>query len=253
MAASALLPYLLAAGVATGFARTVLGPDDVERDNRETLGEIARGLLAGARHLHSRRAAFLALSAIGVHRLCYGLFAVSTLLLYRNYFDGHGMVRAGLAGLAQFVVFAAIGGGVAALITPPITRRIGFVAWAGVLLAASGIFEIGLVLPFRLPLLLVSGFVLGCTAQGLKICVDTTIQSTVADEFRGRVFAIYDTLFNLALVVAAALTAVALPDDGHAPVAVLALGVIYLGAAGGYLRLAPRGVTSPPAVAATSA
>ena len=51
------------------------------------------------------------------------------------------------------------------------------------------------------------------------------MQRTVADEFRGRVFALYDTLFNLALVVAAVLTALVLPDNGRAPVSVVVLGV----------------------------
>ncbi|HEY7008431.1 MAG TPA: MFS transporter, partial [Jatrophihabitantaceae bacterium] len=122
MAAAALVPYLISAVVGRGFARAQLGPDDVERANRETLGAIARGLVAGARHLYSRRPAFLALCAIGVHRLCYGLFAVCTVLLYRNYFTADGPFRAGLAGLAQLVLVMAAGGALAALVTPPVSR-----------------------------------------------------------------------------------------------------------------------------------
>jgi MFS family permease len=253
MAAIALVPYLISAIAARGFGRTVLGPDDVERGNRETLAEIARGLVDGARHLHSRRPAFLALCAIGVHRLCYGLFAVCTVLLYRNYYGSDGVFRAGLAGLAQFVVAVAVGGGLAALITPPVSRRIGFVSWTAVLLAASGLFEVTLVLPYHLPLQLVAGFVLGCTAQGIKICVDTTVQRTVTDEFRGRVFALYDTLFNLALVTAAALTALVLPDNGRAPISVLVLGVAYVLTAAWYLRLTRPRAAVTAAAAPTSA
>ncbi len=36
----------------------------------------------------------------------------------------------------------------------------------------------------------------------MKICVDTTLQETVDDDFRGRVFSVYDTLFNVTFVVA---------------------------------------------------
>lgn len=253
LATASCVPYLCAAVVATGFALTVLGPNEVERNRRETAAEIARGLALGARHLHTRRPALLALLAIGAHRLCYGLFAVTTLLLYRNYYVPEGPLRAGLAGLAQFVVAAAIGGGLAALLTPPVTRRIGFVSWAVALLAASGIFEVLLVLPFRLPLQLTAGLVLGFTAQALKICVDTIVQSSVADEFRGRIFALYDTLFNLAVVIAAVVTAVALPSDGRAPVAVAVLGAVYLTTALLYQRAAPREVSRPSAVLATNA
>jgi hypothetical protein len=50
--------------------------------------------------------------------------------------------------------------------------------------------------------------------------VDTVIQHDTPDAFRGRVFALYDMLFNVALVLAATVTAVALPEDGRSPAAV---------------------------------
>jgi hypothetical protein len=128
-----------------------------------------------------------------------------------------------------------------------VTRRIGFAAWSTVLLAASGVFEVGLVLPYRLPLQLLAALLLGFTAQGIKICVDTLVQRHITDEFRGRVFALYDTLFNLALVIAAVLTALVLPDNGHAPVSVVVLGIAYLLTALGYFQLAHR---SSPVTAA---
>jgi hypothetical protein len=68
--------------------------------------------------------------------------------------------------------------------------------------------------------------VLGVAAQGSKICVDTIVQTSVDDAFRGRVFSFYDVIFNIAFVSAAAFGAVALPADGNSrPVfAVVALG-----------------------------
>ena len=50
---------------------------------------------------------------------------------------------------------------------------------------------------------MVAAFLLGLTAQCIKICVDTLVQAHVADEFKGRVFVLYDMIFNVALVVAA--------------------------------------------------
>ncbi len=44
--------------------------------------------------------------------------------------------------------------------------------------------------------------------------VDTLVQTHVDDAFRGRVFALYDVIFNVAFVAAAAAGAVVLPDDG---------------------------------------
>jgi MFS family permease len=250
IAAAALLPYVVAAIAARGFGRRALGPDDVQRANRETPGEIARGLAAGAAHLRRRRPAFLALCAIGVHRLCYGLFAVCAVLLYRNYYTADGMFRAGLAGLAQLVGAIAVGGGLAALVTPSAARRMGFARWSATLLAVSGVLQFVLVLPYRLPLHLLAGAALGFCAQGIKICVDTLVQEHVADEFRGRVFALYDTLFNIALVTAALLTALLLPDDGHAPGSVVVIGAVYLATALAYGQLVRR--RAPVTAAATT-
>ena len=65
-----------------------------------------------------------------------------------------------------------------------------------------------------LPGLLAAAFVLGLAAQGVKICVDTILQLEVDDGFRGRVFTIYDMVFNAVFVAAAALAAVVLPVSG---------------------------------------
>lgn len=247
VAAAAAVPYVLAAVCAAGFAGPALGPDEVQRARRESLADIARGLAAGAAHLRQRRPALLALCAVGVHRLCYGLFAVCTVLLFRQYFAASGPLRVGLPGLTQLVVVLAIGSGLAAVLTPPATRRLGFVRCCAAGLAAAGLVQLGLVLPYRLPLYFAAALLLGFCAQGLKICVDTVVQRHVADEFRGRVFALYDMLFNLALVLAAVLTALVLPDDGRSAVSVVLIAVAYLGAAAAYTRLATRAaaVTTP--------
>jgi uncharacterized PurR-regulated membrane protein YhhQ (DUF165 family) len=49
------------------------------------------------------------------------------------------------------------------------------------------------------------------------------------------VFALYDALFNTALVVAAVLTAVALPENGHTPRTAESVAAIYVAAAAAYL------------------
>jgi LPXTG-motif cell wall-anchored protein len=78
------------------------------------------------------------------------------------------------------------------------------------------------------------------------------VQVSIDDEFRGRVFALYDTLFNLALVLAAALTALALPETGRTPVTLVVLGAGYLLTAAAYLVLARPVSGSVTAAARTS-
>jgi MFS family permease len=249
VALAAAAPYLGSALIARRFATTVLGPDDVERGSRETLADVARGLVAGARHVRSRRPVALGLAMITVHRLCYGLFAVCSVLLFRNWFTADGVFRAGLAGLGQLVAAIGAGGALAALVTPTVTRRIGRSRWCVTLLLSAAAVEVALGLSYSIPAQLSAGLLIAFCAQGIKISVDTTVQDSVVDEFRGRVFALYDTLFNLALVAAAVLTAVLLPDSGHSPTAVVAIGVGYVLTAAAYAAgvrtAAPAAITAP--------
>jgi sugar phosphate permease len=173
------------------------------------------------------------------------MWTVCTVLLYRNYFSNGTVFRAGLGGLAQVIAAVAVGGGLAAIATPVAFRRLGATRWPVVLLAASALVEVAFGLPYRKPLLLAAALLLAFTSQALKISVDTLVQHYIEDAFRGRVFALYDMLFNLALVVAAALTAAVLPEDGHSPTSVVLIGVAYLLTAAGYLRLRSAPRTTP--------
>jgi hypothetical protein len=240
IAAAAALPFLIAAVVAAGFARTALGPSEAERRGRESIAEVLRGLAAGARHVRGTTPVLYGLVAISVHRLFFGISSVCTLLLYRNYFHGHGVFRAGLGGLAQVVAALAAGGALAAAVTPVAFRRFGPVRWPAGLLAGAAVVQVALGLPFSVPLWVLAALLLGFVAQAVKISVDTLVQQHIDDAFRGRVFALYDTLFNVTLVIAAVLTAWVLPEDGHSPTSVIVIGVGYALTALGYLRTAAR-------------
>ena len=81
---------------------------------------------------------------------------------------------------------------------------------------------------------------LGLAAQGVKICVDTLTAQRVADDFRGRVFSIYDTVFNVVFVASGVLTALLLPENGKSAAAVLGTGARLPGRR----RLVPDGPRS---------
>jgi ABC-type iron transport system FetAB permease component len=112
------------------------------------------------------------------------------------------------------------------------------------MLGSSAIFVLVLGLPFRPGLVVALGLLLGFTAQAVKISVDTIVQHYIVDAFRGRVFALYDMLFNIALVVAAVLTAAVLPQDGHSPAAVVVVAVGWAATAVGYVMSSRRTRTS---------
>ena len=115
-------------------------------------------------------------------------------------------------------------------------RRWGKPRWVTTCLVAGGVGQLALGLPFREPTLVVAGFALGFIAQGIKICVDTTLQESCDDDFRGRVFSVYDTLFNVTLVVALVLGALVLPESGVSYGVLLAIGGGYLLTALAYSR-----------------
>jgi MFS family permease len=182
---------------------------------RQAVQHVVAGLVAGLRHLDQRRAAAYGLTAIGVHRFLFGISTVSLILLFRNYFYGPGQEDEALAQLSLAVLVSGAGFVLAALVTPVVTERVPQRTWVVALLlgaAVTQLFPGGL---YTRPALMVSAFCLGIASQGVKIVVDTLVQTNVDDEFRGRVFSLYDVIFNVAFVAAAAVAALVLPDTGR--------------------------------------
>jgi MFS family permease len=242
VALAAAVPYLAAATVAGGFSRVHLGPDhmlaSVHRSARDSVRDTVLGMVEGARHVAARPRAAAALLAIGVHRLCYGVFTLMTLLLYRNTFEsGSGLFPTGILGLGQVVAAAALGTLLAAVVTPPVVRRIGTTHWIPLLLVGGGVAQLAIGLRFVPAAVVLVGLLLGFVAQAVKICVDTTLQETVEDDYRGRVFSVYDTLFNVTFVVALLLGALTLPPSGISAPMLVAVAVGYLVAAVTYARI----------------
>jgi hypothetical protein len=206
---------------------------------RDAVRDIAVGMVAGARHVAARPPAAAALLAIGLHRLGFGALTLMTLLLYRNTFDSRGgLFPGGIVGLGEVVAASALGTLLAAAVTPVVVRRIGTGPWITLLLAVGGMGQLALGLPFLPPTVVLGGLLLGFVAQAVKICVDTTLQELVEDDFRGRVFSLYDTVFNVAFVVALLVGAFALPPSGVSWPVLAAVAAGYLFAAAAYARIA---------------
>jgi MFS family permease len=234
------LGYVAAALVAMRLPADSLGPHPPSTDSlREQLAGIVRGLLAGARHLWHRPVAARALGVIFAQRFLFGIWSIMALLLYRNSFHNHGVLRAGLVGVGQAVTAAGIGLVTAAAVTPWVTARLGKQRWIVAVTVAAAVTELAFGAPFSMSLLLVSSLALGFATQATKVCVDTLVQSNVEDEFRGRVFSLYDTIFNLSFVAAAILAAFVLPTNGKSLAALVAMSAGYLAIAAVY-RLTER-------------
>ncbi|MEU5887792.1 MFS transporter [Streptomyces sp. NPDC047461] len=221
--------YLCAALASLRMSRGLLGPDQelVRPGLSAALSGTANDLVAGVRHLASppRRRAARALAAMTLMRFCYGALLVMLLMLCRYEFSS--TTDDGLALLGLALGISGAGFFVAAVLTPWVAGRLGPGCWIAVCAASAAILEPALGLPFAVAPLLVAAFVLGLTTQGAKIATDTIVQSSVDDGFRGRIFSVYDVLFNIAFVGAAAVAALMLPPDGRSVVLVVTVAVIY--------------------------
>ncbi|MGN6473880.1 MAG: MFS transporter [Mycobacteriales bacterium] len=229
VAAVSFLGYLGAAAIAARLPAVQLGPDHPGTGPiRAELAAVAKGFAAGARHVWRRRPAAAALGLMYGQRALFGLWTIMTLLLYRNTFHAHGALRAGLVGAGQAATAGGVGLVVAALITPRVTRQVGLAAWITATTALPAVTEPALGAPYRLPLYLASAVALGFAMQATKVCVDTIVQETVDDDFRGRAFAIYDAGSNTCFAAAAVIGAFTLPVSGRSPGALVAMSAAYL-------------------------
>ncbi|MET7861385.1 MFS transporter [Streptomyces sp. NPDC005318] len=219
--------YLASALMSLSLAAGLLGPDpdDSRLRLRNALATTARGLVGGLHHLATRRAAAQALAAMTVIRFCYGALTVMVLMLCRYAWsdsDSDGLALLGLAVGASGAGFFA-----AAVLTPWAVGRLGRFRWMAVCATAAAALEPALGLWFSPHPMLVAAFVLGMITQGAKIATDTVVQTSVDDSFRGRIFSLYDVLFNVAFVGAVAVCALILPPDGESPTVVIAVAALY--------------------------
>ncbi|MFH9658180.1 MFS transporter [Streptomyces sp. NPDC017248] len=221
--------YLCASLTALSLAPGLLGPD--RHPARPGLGTAlaatARELPAALRHLTAPRRdeAAWALAAMTLMRFCYGALLVLVLMLCR--YTLADTPEEGLRLLGPALALSGAGFFAAAVVTPWAARRLGPGRWIVVCSATAMVLEPALGLPFTTGPVMAAAFVLGLVTQGAKIATDTIVQACVEDGFRGRIFSLYDVLFNVAFVGAAGVAALILPSDGRSTVLVVLVAVVY--------------------------
>lgn len=178
---------------------------------RDAATRIALQLREGAVEIFSRAESRIPLIGVTVVRIAAMVAAISAIIIIKEQYPetGDDLGRLTASGLALGT--AGVGAFLAALSAPLLGRRfsepgliiLGFVVSGAGISALAGIDQIEAVLALT--------FVGGFGGFISKVAVDAQLQRALPDDFRGRGFAVYDILYNLASVAAAALV---LTGDG---------------------------------------
>jgi MFS family permease len=224
--------YVAASLVARIMPRDLLGP--VREVGGKAPGRlltelrlVAVGLASGVRYVARRRGPATALGATGGNRFFYGILFLISILLYRNYFYADVKPSTAEAHYGYLVGAVAIGYFCAALVTPPLTRRLTKPACITLMLASSAVLVGVLGATFSQVPFIVMGFFLGLAGQAIAISATTILQEQVVDDYRGRAFSYYDMMFNITFAAAALISAPFMPRTGHSPALIAAIAIGY--------------------------
>ncbi len=219
--------FLIAGLLALRLGRNQLGPQPHEVRSASFIAGLIE-MRDGFKRLREERDPLFGIIATGVQRGGLTALTMMALLLQRNTFNPSSDPDAGLQGFALSAVIAGIGIGIGALIAPFGVARFGRHSWIRSMLFLSAIAPIALSIDQNEFALLATGFFVSACGQSLKVTNDALVQSRIVDEFRGRVFAVYDVIVNFAIVSGAIIAALLLPNSGQSGTVPLLMAVLYI-------------------------
>ncbi|QIH98957.1 MFS transporter [Rhodococcoides fascians A21d2] len=211
----------LGSGVAVGVAATgsIVGAIAAARFRPRSLGpgtgirtdnpmeDVAAGLKSGALAVWRAPGVTAAMIGIGAHRVVFGINTLIMVLVLRE--ATASTLPGGLAGFGIAVGATAVGMFLAAVITPFVVPRFGRTPTIATALVLAIAAQLGAVSGLTQNSLLIGAFFLGIAGQTVKLSGDAAMQIEIDDAHRGRVFALQDTVFNIAFVGALAAAAFA--------------------------------------------
>ncbi|MGW0042153.1 hypothetical protein [Rhodococcus sp. NPDC003348] len=190
---------------------------------------VAAGLRVGATAVWQAPGVTTAMTGIGAHRIVFGIDTLIMVLLLRAP-AAEGALPGGLAGFGVAVGATAAGMLLAAVATPLLIPRIGRTRTVVLGLTTALVVQATLIAALTQQSLLIGAFLLGLAGQTVKLTGDAAMQIDIDDTRRGQVFALQDTVFNIAFLAALAAAATVIAPDGRTPALVYAgVGVYTLG------------------------
>ena len=190
--------------------------------------ELGRELAFAVRYLSARVTPLHALMVMAAQRLLYGVMFVASILISRHVLGDPDKPEEALGRFTIVVAFAAVGFGLAAVLTPVFKERFSRHAWIVLCLMIGAAGQTLLAISAAPWALLAAAVVVSFAVQGGKIAVDTIVQRDTEDSVRGRAFTLYDMAYNVAFISSAVIGGLVLPDDGYSRGVMAALVVLYV-------------------------
>jgi MFS family permease len=200
--------YLGGAAVIGRLAQSYAHPHAHVRNMARAAAELAGALVEGLSAIWARIKARLALIGIFLLRTIGMFVFIAAILVIKDVYPREADDFGRLSSSALALGAAGLGAFVGAISAPMAGRRLekaGLIIF-GFFVSGAGIVALGGV--ENVPALLALTFFGGYGGFVTKVAVDAQVQEALPDELRGRAFALYDILFNLASVVAAGLMVV---------------------------------------------
>ncbi len=237
--ASDFSSFLIVIIACVGYAITSLSTSRLKKNDigphEHEIPMESRGfseMFEGFRILSSHRDSLRGIIATSVQRGGVTALTLMGLLLERNTYHLSTNPDAGLRGFGTALAIAGVGVGVGSVISPWVVRRIGRHKWIRWSLIGPVPFLVLFAYYSRQLTFFIAAFTLALFGQAVKVTNDALVQSSIADDFRGRTFAFYDVSVNIGIMVGAVTSALLLPKSGQSALVLILLALIFLATSG---------------------
>jgi predicted MFS family arabinose efflux permease len=220
---AAAVGWIAASGIAWRIASALkphTKPEDPEL-LRHQLRRVGVEFTDGARRLLRSPRAIGPITSITIDQIGQGIVLTISLVVFRRQFGE------GVASFSNLIGAGGVGVLVGILTVGELEDRFAKPRIVAGSFVAGGLALVAVSFFIRDWSVLLASFAVGLTFAWKKISVDTMVQEATPDGYRGRVFSVYDVVYNLARVVAAALAIWMIPALGRGG-SLAAVGIVFL-------------------------
>jgi MFS family permease len=176
-----------------------------ETSMRGDLARVASDLASGLRRLVATPAALGSIVSVSVDQFLVGFVTVVSLVVFKEQF------REGVGSYGNILAAGGVGVLAGTLTVGWLEQRWPKVRIVTVAFALAGVSCVAVAPVIAGPTILLASFALGLTFAWRKVPVDTIVQSSIPDRYRGRAMAVYDLLYSTSRVFSAFLAVPLIP------------------------------------------